>query len=756
MIDELKKHLNEPQLKAVLYTEGASLVIAGAGSGKTRVLTYKIAYLIEQGVLPHKILALTFTNKAAREMQERIQLLQGTPKSYGLWMGTFHSIFARILRQESHLLGYTSSFSIYDTSDSKSLIKSIIKDLKLNDKAYKPSLIHSIISRAKNQLISAQRYGQNKQLLEYDRRAQVPMAYEVYRIYENRLKMANAMDFDDLLFNTNRLFRDFPEVLDKYQQKFQFILVDEYQDTNFAQSLLVNQLANKHHRVCAVGDDAQSIYSFRGANIDNILSFKKIYPNAKIFKLEQNYRSTQCIVNAANSLIKKNTQQLHKEVFSKNEEGEKIELQTAFSDFEEGAIVANKIAQIHRNQHQPYSSFAILYRTNAQSRIFEEALRRRSIPYKIYGGTSFYQRKEVKDFIAYCRVIANNTDEESLKRIINFPKRGIGNTTISKISDTARVHHTSMWNILLHPLQFNLDVSSGTSQKLEKFAQLIQELHEQIESLPADEMALLILERSGLKEELFKDNTPESISQQENIQELINAIKEFTQTRYEEGDLPISLSHFLAEVSLLTDQDTDSSVAEQVTLMTVHASKGLEYRNVFIVGMEENLFPSSMSMDTPNGLEEERRLFYVAITRAQKFCMLSYAQYRMRNGEKKQCRPSRFLFEIDEKYFDNPLHNSTRTVHHSPFQNYVQKPIFVGSTKKETDEEQATNSPTLSNFYTQDGCHLLVGDTIVHERFGKGTIIALSGDKESQKATVRFVHAGEKQLLLRFAKIRKL
>jgi DNA helicase-2/ATP-dependent DNA helicase PcrA len=779
---EYLNQLNDSQLQAVEFNQGPSLIIAGAGSGKTRVLTYKIAYLMSLGLAPHNILALTFTNKAAREMKLRIAALEGEATSRRLWMGTFHSIFSRILRREADLLGYTSDFTIYDTADSRNLLKTIIKEMALDDKIYKPSKIQGTISMAKNQLFSPERYAQNKEAIEYDMRAKVPMTKEIFKVYNARLKASNAMDFDDLLFNTNVLLRDHPDVLIRYQQQFQYILVDEYQDTNFSQHLIVQRLADAHHRVCVVGDDAQSIYSFRGANIENILNFKKDYPEAKVFKLERNYRSTQNIVNAANSLIKKNTEQLEKNVFSTNDVGDKIVITGAFSDFEEGMIVSNKVMEMRRSNKSSYGDFAILYRTNAQSRIFEEAFRKKNIPYRIYGGLSFYQRKEIKDVIAYFRLVINPNDEEAFKRIINFPTRGIGDTTVRKISEAAKLHNVSLWNVLSDPLRYNLTINSGTAKKIAGFREMIESFLEQLRQLPAYDMAILITKQSGVAHDAYQDMSPEGMSRQENLEELLGAIHEFTDSRMEEGEDNYLLPDFLSEVSLLTDQDTDKDAETQkVTMMTIHAAKGLEFKNVFVVGLEEELFPSSMALSEIKGVEEERRLFYVALTRAEEFCMLSYARSRFRNGRTESSNPSRFLKEISEEYLDirdtmlgksfsfgNERRESTSSEFRSseskwtPFSDENRKPessfqkaeIFQPTSSRSNFVKVTNARPKAGN--GDSGDDVKPGDVIAHERFGMGTIMEVSGDANSRKATVEFENAGTKQLLLKFAKYKKI
>ena len=636
------EELNESQRAAVLYGDGPSLVIAGAGSGKTRVLTYKIAYLLENGYNPWNILALTFTNKAAREMKERIARQVGEQRARFLWMGTFHSVFSRILRAEASHIGFTSQFTIYDSADSKSLIRSIIKEMGLDEKTYKPGSVQARISNAKNHLVSPSGYAANKEAYEGDLAAKMPAIRDIYSRYWERCRQAGAMDFDDLLVYTYILFRDFPDVLARYREQFRYVLVDEYQDTNYAQHSIVLQLTKENQRVCVVGDDAQSIYSFRGADIDNILYFTKIYPDTKVFKLEQNYRSTQTIVRAANSLIEKNERQIPKEVFSEKERGEAIGVFQAYSDVEEGDIVTNKIAQLRREHDYEYSDFAILYRTNAQSRVFEEALRKRGMPYKIYGGLSFYQRKEIKDIIAYFRLVVNPNDEEAFKRIINYPARGIGDTTVGKIITAATDNNVSLWTVLCEPITYGLSINKGTHTKLQDFRALIEQFMADVTVKNAYEIGTEIIRQSGIINEVCQDNSPENLSRKENIEELVNGMNDFCAMRQEEGNTNVSLIDFLSEVSLLTDQDSDKEGdGEKVTLMTVHSAKGLEFRNVFVVGMEENLFPSGMAGDSPRAMEEERRLFYVAITRAEEHCFLSFAKTRFRYGKMEFGSPSR-------------------------------------------------------------------------------------------------------------------
>ena len=773
--------LNESQRAAVLYNDGPSLVIAGAGSGKTRVLTYKIAWLLENGYQPWNILALTFTNKAAREMKTRIGRQVGPERARWLWMGTFHSLFLRILHAEADVLGFTRQFTIYDTADSKSLIRSIVKEMQLDEKVYKPGLIQSRISNAKNHLVSPADYARNKEAYEYDCAAKVPALRDVYRRYWERCRQADAMDFDDLLFYTFLLFRDHPDVLARYQEQFRYILVDEYQDTNVAQHSIVLQLAKNHQHVCVVGDDAQSIYSFRGADIDNILYFTKTYPGTRVFKLEQNYRSTQTIVSAANSLISKNQWQIHKDVFSEKDLGEPIGVLQAYSDVEEGEMVVNKIAALRRQSGYGYADFAVLYRTNAQSRIFEEAMRKRNIPYRIYGGLSFYQRKEIKDVIAYFRLVANPNDEEAFKRIINYPARGIGDTTVGKIVAAATVNNVSLWTVLCEPLTYGLNFNKGTAGKLQGFRDLIASFMEDLGRKNASELGEDIVRQAGIINDVCQDNSPENLSRKENIEELMNGLKDFCTERLEEGNERIALGDFLSEVSLLTDQDSDKDDdGEKITLMTVHSAKGLEFRNVFVVGLEENLFPSSMAGDSPRALEEERRLFYVAITRAEEHCFLSYAKTRMRYGKTEFGSPSRFLHDIDARYLSLPqnsllgrrvdegaerfrrssddlFHSAARpqygTSASSPAgeRKFSHEPLIAPTVPRKLKRVEAVAgaAPALSG-----GEGLQAGQLIEHERFGRGEVLRVEGAGDNAKATIRFEHAGEKQLLLRFARFK--
>ncbi len=750
--------LNERQRAAVLYNDGPSLVIAGAGSGKTRVLTYKIAYLLENGYEPGSILALTFTNKAAREMKERIARQVGAERARRLWMGTFHSMFLRILRTEAQLIGFTPHFTIYDTADSKSLLRSIIKEMQLDDKVYKPGVVQTHISNAKNCLISPAAYASDRETCERDRAAHTPAVGDIYKRYCNRCRQADAMDFDDLLFYTFLLFRDHPDVLQRYQQKFGYVLVDEYQDTNFAQHSIVQQLARQHRHVCVVGDDAQSIYSFRGANIDNILRFKDIYPGTEIFKLEQNYRSTKTIVGAANSLIGKNQWQIHKEVFSEKERGEAIGVFQAYSDTEEGEIVAGKIAEMHRKTGCPYSGFAVLYRTNAQSRIFEESLRKRSMPYRIYGGLSFYQRKEIKDVIAYFRLVVNPNDEEAFKRIINYPARGIGDTTVGKIIAAATASGVSLWRVLCEPLAFGLNFNSGIAGKLRAFREMISDFMQLAGAKDAYEAGSEIIRRSGIMADVCQDNSPENLSRKENIEELGNGMSDFCAQRLEEGNMNVSLGDFLSEVSLLTDQDMDKDDdSEKITLMTVHSAKGLEFKNVFVVGMEENLFPSGMSGGSPRAMEEERRLFYVAITRAEEHCFLSYAKSRFRYGKMEFGSPSRFLKDIDVCYLSLPQAASVaRKVDERPA--VPRRLVRLSSVAPGTHPAPAVVSPSAASATASAASggknRVEVGQFIEHERFGLGEVVRVEGEGDNAKATIRFKNAGEKQLLLRFARFK--
>lgn len=742
--------LNENQREAVLHTEGPALVIAGAGSGKTRVLTYRIANLLSQGIPAYKILALTFTNKAAREMQKRISQLVGNENAANLWMGTFHSVFSKILRFEADKLGYTSNYTIYDTQDAKNLIKAVIKDLKLDDKIYKPNDVLGRISMAKNNLITAQAYAQSSRIVTADATARKPKIAEIYKHYQLRCKQSDSMDFDDLLLQTNILFRDFPEILAKYQQKFGYILVDEYQDTNYSQYLIIKKLSETHRNLCVVGDDAQSIYSFRGARIENILNFRNDYPDYKIFKLEQNYRSTTTIVEAANSVICKNKEQIPKKIYSQNEEGEKIKVLRALSDKEEGFQVTNEIFRMANYEQQEYSDFAILYRTNAQSRILEEALRKRNIPYKIYGGQSFYQRKEVKDLLAYFRLSVNRSDEEALKRIINYPRRGIGDTTVDKIRDIALQHQVSMWTVLCNLEKIPDAFSTATIAKLNNFRILIEKFSDRVEEENAYDAAAFIAQTAGIVDDLSADSTPEGISRKENLQELLNGIKDFSETAYKEGNND-KLPAFLEGVALLTDQDNEKKEdSNKVTLMTIHAAKGLEFPNVFIAGIEEDLFPAQQSVATPAALEEERRLFYVALTRAEKKVVLSFATSRYRNGQIIATRPSRFIAEIDPHYIDgylNPQNETSGFRLKTPFP--TRKPSITLTPSTQTDLPEIDRSRLKQT----DANTVVPGMIVFHPTFGTGKVISLEGLGINKKAKVLFGKEGLKTLLLKFAKL---
>jgi DNA helicase-2/ATP-dependent DNA helicase PcrA len=758
--------LNEAQRIAVEVTEGPVMIIAGAGSGKTRALTYRIAYLLSKGVDSFNILSLTFTNKAAREMKERILQLVGSD-ARNLWMGTFHSVFAKILRFEAEKLGYPSNFTIYDTDDTKSLMRSIIKEQNLDPKQYVPNYVLHRISSAKSSLLNEIDYINNSELLLQDKQANKPMIGELFKLYNMRLRKAQAMDFDDLLYYTNVLLRDFPEVLYKYQQKFKYILVDEYQDTNYAQYLIVKKLAANNENICVVGDDAQSIYAFRGANIQNILNFKNDYPDLKTFKLEQNYRSTKVIVNAANSLIAKNKDQIFKEVWTENEEGNKIKLLKATSDNEEGTLVANSIFELKMNNQLNNDAFAILYRTNAQSRSMEEALRKLNIPYRIYGGLSFYKRKEIKDLLAYFRLAINHNDEEALIRIINFPTRGIGQTTIDRLRLLADEHSRSIFRVI-ESLEFiKSDINQGTRSKLNEFAIKIKSYSVMLKTRNAYDLAKHIAISSGLMKALNDDDTPEGVSRIENIDELLNAIKDFTEKPQEKIEIGIdempansirTLDEFMQDIALLTDADNDNEDDNnKVSLMTIHAAKGLEFPYVYVVGMEENLFPSIMSIYSRAELEEERRLFYVAITRAEKRLTLSFAENRYRWGNLTFAEPSRFIEEIDPHFIDFPQKNPTLKKLYSSdtaieFKTKIHTTTELSKLKKISDKEN--NIPQQNTQLVEDFDSFTAGMDVVHDRFGNGKIIQVEGVGASKKATVNFENIGNKQLLLKFAKLR--
>ena len=792
--------LNEQQRAAVEYCDGPQLVIAGAGSGKTRVLTYKIVHLLRQGYEPWRIMALTFTNKAAREMRERIEPLAGPDVAAQLWMGTFHSIFSRLLRRNAERIGFKSDFTIYDQSDSRSLIKLIVKDMDLDDKLYKPATIQTQISNAKNALIGPDDYARNQGLIDADRDAMRPETSNIYTAYCKRCHIAGAMDFDDLLYYTNILLRDHPDVLEQYQEFFRYLLVDEYQDTNFSQHLIVHQLSKKHNRLCVVGDDAQSIYSFRGANIDNILRLQRFYPDLKTFKLERNYRSTQMITDAANSLIEKNRGQIAKHLFSKNQLGERIPVIQCFSDYEEAYVVANQIAALKARQGDSYEDYAVLYRTNAQSRILEEALSnggrrdkhgnmRNAIPYRIYGGLSFYQRKEVKDAICYFRLVINPDDDEALRRVINYPSRGIGDTTVGRITHCANENGVSMWQVINNSEQYGLNVNRGTLTKLEGFATLLKDLIELNQSgTDALTMAQETVKRTHIKSVLLGDNTPENISRIENLDELVNAVNDFQQGKEESGDEQCKIGDFLAETSLLTDQDMNDPEGEKVTLMTVHAAKGLEFRNVIIVGVEEDLFPSAMSAGSMYQIEEERRLLYVAITRAEVNCIITYATSRYHNGQTKSCVMSRFLRDIASEYLmmgstsSAPMPSRKRArwtdeweepVEEKPKRRTEAQPRSTRQTATRPTRPDSTTRPVAptppdsttrpaaptpppaaanGNFAIHTAEELHVGSEILHQRFGHGTVTAIDTSGSDAKIDVAFNDGQTRKLLLKFAR----
>ena len=800
MNSDILTQLNDSQRVAVEYCDGASLVIAGAGSGKTRVLTYKIAWLLQQGMAPWQILALTFTNKAAREMKERIGRLVGEEQARYLQMGTFHSVFARILRAEADKLGYNSNFTIYDQTDARSLVKTIIKEMGLDDKVYKPSSVADRISMAKNHLLLPQAYQQSSWAAD-DASQKRPQVSNIYIRYAERCRQANAMDFDDLLVQTWILFKNHEDVRRKYVEKFQFVLVDEYQDTNYAQQQIVYQLTQERQKVCVVGDDAQSIYSFRGANIDNILNFQSMYDNAKLFKLEQNYRSTQLIVKAANSLIKRNERQIPKNVFSENEHGERLQLKPAYSDREEAMIVTQDIKRLKAKDHCSWSDFAILYRTNSQSRSFEEQMRKDGIPYRIYGGLSFYQRKEIKDVIAYFRLIANPNDEEAFKRIINYPARGIGDTTVGKIIQAAQAYGVSLWQVIKEPGLFPMDVSKGTMTKLQNFRQLIEGWIGRLQTEDAYTLGHDIIMNSGISKDIYSGRNPEDLSRQENLEEFLGGMQDFVESRKEEdmGD-EIYLPDFLQEVALLTDLDSDDGDSnDKVVLMTIHAAKGLEFPTVFVVGLEENIFPSPMCTNSMRELEEERRLLYVAITRAEKHCILTCAQNRFRYGRMEYDTPSRFIRDIDPEllevhgeagsaesrkpfnrydggaYGTGNTYGGSRSRYQSEGPEWMQNPRPVASQFKADPKPRAVAprqqekpvdpfGPNFKRVYNAvaprpmasapSASDLHEGARIEHQRFGVGTVVRIEGTGENTKATVEFRNAGTKQLLLKFAKFK--
>ncbi len=760
-VEAIRKDLNKAQQEAVLNHKGPALVIAGAGSGKTRVLTYRIAYLLSMGVSPSRILALTFTNKAANEMKERISTMVSPDLARNLWMGTFHSLFARILRREAEVLGFPSNFTIYDTIDSRSLVKTIVRELNLDEKIYKPAEVFGRISAAKNNLVTPGVYLGSGEFQVRDQVSRRPRLGEVYDRYVKRCKHFGAMDFDDLLLQTNLLFRDYPAVLDKYREAFDYLLVDEYQDTNYSQYLIVKKLSELHRNLCVVGDDAQSIYSFRGARIENILNFKNDYPDYRIFKLEQNYRSTQTIVNAANSVIKRNRGQISKEVFSKNENGEPIRVVKAADDREEGFLVAGHISDLRFRDQLEHKDFAILYRTNAQSRIFEESLRRMNIPYKVYGSLSFYQRKEIKDLLAYFRITVNPRDDESLKRIINYPMRGIGKTTVDKLNAYAEKLDSPIWDVLTHLDQVNLGFNKGTLNKLLEFTRMIKSFRKRLPEMEAFDLAYTIANETGIIRDLQSDKTPENVSRFENIEQLLNGIKDFTDDREREGDL--TLAEYLQDVTLMTDADQEKEEDKnRVTIMTIHSAKGLEFKHLIIAGVEEELFPSQMSIDNPKDLEEERRLFYVALTRAEKSALITYAALRYKWGIQNACSPSRFIKEIDEKFLELPAdfypvlpgNGIEQRKQPTQIQSGGRKLVHMNQATRASQASSASSSTTPpKDFIPSDPGMIRVGTRVEHPRFGIGEVHQLEGNGSNIKATVLFP-IGTKQLLLKFAKLR--
>jgi DNA helicase-2/ATP-dependent DNA helicase PcrA len=763
-MEKFLKDLNPAQYEAVVNTSGPALVIAGAGSGKTRVLTFRVAYLLSQGISPAQILCLTFTNKAAREMKERVAQLVGEESARHLWMGTFHSVFARILRNESQCLGYPSSYTIYDTLDAKSLLKSIIHEMELDDQRYKAGEVMGRISWAKNNLITPQGYKNHSEITRQDEISRRPKLGDIYQTYCARCKRSGAMDFDDLLLNTNILFRDFPEILTKYQEKFRYLLVDEYQDTNHAQYLIVHHLASRHKNVCVVGDDAQSIYAFRGARIENILNFQKDYPLHQLFKLEQNYRSTRTIVDAANSLIEKNKGQIHKKVWSDNESGQKIKVVQCLTDIEEGFFVSNSILDASLSEQQHYSDFAILYRTNAQSRIFEEALRKRNVPYRVYGGISFYQRKEIKDLLAYLRLSVNTNDDEALKRIINYPARGIGDVTVEKLEAASAETGKPLMQLLGEtggePSLFH----KGTQIKLNDFYRMIEGFREKSLELNAFEAAQHIAIVSGVRKDLYNGNSPEERSRYENLEELLNGIKEFTEEAIQQNQ-SAAMVDYLENVALLTDLDkVKPEDRNTVTIMTMHSAKGLEFNNVYIAGVEEELFPSLMANESPEQMEEERRLFYVAITRARKKVFISYALNRYRWGTPVQCHPSRFLRDIDAGFLDMPEEKnaSQKANLHVVYPESLSSKTFIKPPKDPrtaVEPRKPLRVPRLvaADFVPANPDQIQQGMRVEHPTFGIGKIIHIEGTSPNRKATVFFQEMNEeKQLLLKFAKLRIL
>lgn len=759
-MSDILEYLNEPQREAVTTIEGPVMVIAGAGSGKTRALTHRIAYMIEQGINPFSIMALTFTNKAAKEMKERIMQLVEPGAARNVWMGTFHSIFARILRIEAANLGYTSEFTIYDTDDSKTLINTILKEREIDTKAYPAKYILHRISMAKSALYTPEDYMENADIQEQDRRANKPLIGEIFKTYNSRLKRANAMDFDDILFNTNVLLRDFPEILYKYQKHFEYILVDEYQDTNYAQYLIIKRIAAMRENICVVGDDAQSIYGFRGANIQNILNFKIDYPEQKLIRLEQNYRSTKTIVKAANSVIANNKDQIKKNVWSDKDEGELITLLRATSDNEEGTLVANSIFGYKMSRQLSNKDFVILYRTNAQSRSLEEALRKQDIPYKIYGGLSFYDRKEVKDLLAYFRVVINPNDEQALLRIINYPARGIGDTTKQRLQVIADQRKCSIWDVI-HSNEPIPDINMGTTNRLREFVTMIQSFQTLLEKMNAFELAKHITETVGIIKVLKEDESPDGIMRVQNIEELINAIMEFSDKHVDEvtgEQISVSLPKFMEDVALLTDQDQkEDENADYVTLMTIHSAKGLEFPYVYIVGLEENLFPGIQSLSTREDLEEERRLFYVALTRAETKLILSYAESRYRWGNITLSEPSRFIEEIDPSLIEHTRKAAFRgtTIKeergYNPFSSNKGSWTYSGETPKV--QKQTYPKASANDFVPVDAEEIEAGLRVLHQKFGQGTVVKVEGVGPNKKASVDFDESGNKMLMLKFAKL---
>ena len=782
-LEKYLSQLNEAQLEPTIQIDGPMIIIAGAGSGKTRVLTYRIAYLMHKGIDPFNILSLTFTNKAAKEMKERISSIVGSSESKNLWMGTFHSVFAKILRIEADKLGYPSNFTIYDSQDSGRLIASIIKELKLDKDIYKYKQVLGRISSYKNSLITVRAYNQNPELKEADAMARRPRMGEIYQAYVDRCFKAGAMDFDDLLLKTNELLTRFPEVLMKYQNRFRYILVDEYQDTNHSQYLIVRALSDKFQNICVVGDDAQSIYAFRGANINNILNFQKDYDGVNVFRLEQNYRSTKNIVNAANSIIDKNQTKLDKVVWTANDEGPKIKVNRSLTDGDEGRYVASTIFESKMNNQLLNSDFAILYRTNAQSRSIEDALRKRDIPYRIYGGTSFYQRKEIKDVLAYLRLVINPADEEALKRIINFPPRAIGQTTVDKLIVSANGYNRTMFEVMKNIDKTNVNVNAGTKNKLKNFVTLIESFQVLNQTADVFELAEHVTKTTGIIKEFNKDGTPEGVARMENIEELVNGMKDFVEGQKEIADSRGSLAEFLEDVALATDADADKGDPDHVALMTIHLAKGLEFSNVFVVGLEEDLFPSAMSMNTRSELEEERRLFYVALTRAEKQAYLTYALSRYRWGKLADSEPSRFIQEIDEQYLEittpveelrfNPMLSadifgdtpsatskkaSANKIRFKPAKQAVLKKDFKANKTPEkfiatTPKNLKPVSKTTTGTPQTSDAKLAVGHLVKHLRFGTGEVLKIEGAGADTKAEIKFQHGGTKKLLLRFAKL---